>query len=572
MEQGTFIKCENCHIKPATVKLFRKGSPIEKKLCYHCEKQLITMDQYKQWISQHLPYSSLKQASFDVSKSFSVSTLDSVLKSPILSSNVGISYLQKNRIGLASTIEMSQGLIDVSSRSKISEGLKSSKVSTVRYMPDVESALREINFSNDNNLKYKLKTEIFSMSGFNPKTNFENEEKIDNRNSRDLAESKSSMTASQRNPLRITLSESKHKVQKQLITEVKLKERLNRENIEDKNYAMYIQEQKNLNFQKIHKQNQSNFSDENEINTSTNYTDEMTEWKYKDTITQIETNSKKHEENRQEYSEEYEEAVKHYKSIIETYELDIQHAEKDGAKIINELKSEIWKVHEEIEKCRQVEDIRRTNERSKINSKMDGISKELEREVENKRFLQDKFDATNAQYEQQIYHMKIHFEKIQADTLNEISELERNIVHQKDYHAITKRDTKESQESYIIKMKRDHQSKVCNLELEFDKMTDNLIKSEREKDEAVSEIELKLQHLQEKVNHDQENVKMLRQALEEKNERIERIKQKTCNVEQEAIVFRHEIELIQKEKERLRVENKKLLAKYSKLNKIYHGK
>jgi len=51
----------------------------------------------------------------------------------------------------------------------------------------------------------------------------------------------------------------------------------------------------------------------------------MTEWKYKDTITQIETNSKKHEENRQEYSEEYEEAVKHYKSIIETYELDVNH-------------------------------------------------------------------------------------------------------------------------------------------------------------------------------------------------------------------------------------------------------
>jgi len=57
-------------------------------------------------------------------------------------------------------------------------------------------------------------------------------------------------------------------------------------------------------------------------------------------------------------------------------------------------------------------------------------------------------------------------------------------------------------------MKRDHQSKVCNLELEFDKMTDNIIKAEREKDEAISEIELKLQHLQERVNQDEEKVKL----------------------------------------------------------------
>jgi len=91
------MKCENCHVKPATVKLFKKGSPTEKKLCYHCEKYITTIDAYKNWTSQHLPYSSLKQsfsneklflfflANFDVSKSLSVSTLDSVLKSPILS-------------------------------------------------------------------------------------------------------------------------------------------------------------------------------------------------------------------------------------------------------------------------------------------------------------------------------------------------------------------------------------------------------------------------------------------------------------------------------------------------------
>lgn len=58
------------------------------------------------------------------------------------------------------------------------------------------------------------------------------------------------------------------------------------------------------------------------------------------------------------------------------------------------------------------------------------------------------------------------------------------------------------------RMKRDHQSKICNLELEFDKMTDNVIKAEREKDEAVSEIELKLQHMQERINQDEQKVKL----------------------------------------------------------------
>jgi len=37
---------------------------------------------------------------------------------------------------------------------------------------------------------------------------------------------------------------------------------------------------------------------------------------------------------------------------------------------------------------------------------MDGISKELEREVENKRFLQDKFDATNVNFLNQAFYLE----------------------------------------------------------------------------------------------------------------------------------------------------------------------
>lgn len=50
--------------------------------------------------------------------------------------------------------------------------------------------------------------------------------------------------------------------------------------------------------------------------------------------------------------------------------MKIRKAEREGSKIINELKNEIWKVHEEIEKYKQVEDIKKTNEKSKINAKV----------------------------------------------------------------------------------------------------------------------------------------------------------------------------------------------------------
>jgi len=49
--------------------------------------------------------------------------------------------------------------------------------------------------------------------------------------------------------------------------------------------------------------------------------------------------------------------------------------------------------------------------------------------------------------------MKIQIERVQADSLQEIQEIERNITHQKDYHSIAARDTKENQENYIMRFK-----------------------------------------------------------------------------------------------------------------------
>jgi len=91
-QQGALTKCENCLQKPATTKLYKKDTPYSLKICFNCEKQLTSTEQYRHWLSQHLSYSTLKQpqqlsASQDVSKSFGVSSIDSVLKSPTFMSS-----------------------------------------------------------------------------------------------------------------------------------------------------------------------------------------------------------------------------------------------------------------------------------------------------------------------------------------------------------------------------------------------------------------------------------------------------------------------------------------------------
>ena len=58
---GAFTKCEHCLQKPATVKLYKKDSPYSLRICFNCEKQLTSTEQYRHWLTQHLSYSTMKQ-------------------------------------------------------------------------------------------------------------------------------------------------------------------------------------------------------------------------------------------------------------------------------------------------------------------------------------------------------------------------------------------------------------------------------------------------------------------------------------------------------------------------------
>ena len=148
-------------------------------------------------------------------------------------------------------MELSQSLLhgsDLGSRSKMTDGLASSKASTYRKAPEIESTLRENDIQIDK--KFPEKINDFSKSAYTPKTN-----KVEEFYSKNHIESKSDAKSfiesndpfiSQRNPLRITLSESKQKAQKQLINETKLKERSNKKGDADKSYALYIQTQKRI--------------------------------------------------------------------------------------------------------------------------------------------------------------------------------------------------------------------------------------------------------------------------------------------------------------------------------------
>lgn len=61
-EIGFFLKCEKCESKPATIRLYSGAQ--EKKVCFQCERELVSKPQYKEWNKQFIPYSDLKKSCF----------------------------------------------------------------------------------------------------------------------------------------------------------------------------------------------------------------------------------------------------------------------------------------------------------------------------------------------------------------------------------------------------------------------------------------------------------------------------------------------------------------------------
>jgi len=101
MSSSFFLKCEKCENKPATIRLYSGAQ--EKKVCFQCERELVSKPQYKEWNKQFIPYSDLKKSGTEPqvdqsrhSNISSISKVDSGLRSP---TPVSSSIMQKTLPG-----------------------------------------------------------------------------------------------------------------------------------------------------------------------------------------------------------------------------------------------------------------------------------------------------------------------------------------------------------------------------------------------------------------------------------------------------------------------------------------
>jgi len=264
--------------------------------------------------------------------------------------------------------------------------------------------------------------------------------------------------------------------------------------------------------------------------------------------------------------------IQEYENSISNLKTHLEKVERNNSEIVSKLRDELRQVREELTSQRLESNIRNTDEVRNLHDKARDLEENLNRERDEVRKLEEKLEDTRTLYEKKLSDMTKDVERIKNEKERKLDELNNQLKSQNQNHRDVIGKNRTECETQIKRLREEHNIAIRELNSQIEKKTAELEKSQREKSDALGNLNEKMVSLQEVTKHNQDTYTKLTRTIELKDDEIDKLHRRLNDTKKDCSILAKQAEELNQDKLRLEEENERLKSKTARLEKMIYGK